>query len=119
MPFPTFTPIVPPVAGTSGSDNYSVLTVAFGDSYSQRMPSGINSVYEEIDLMWQNITFAEMDSIRSFFRSVRGVTPFLFQLPVETTPRTFITTTPLQWQSGPGGITYEVSITIREVFENV
>lgn len=117
MPFITFDPIVMPVAGTGGSDNYNVLSIDFGDNYSQRMPNGLNSVFEEIDLQWEHLSFAELSSLRAFFKSVKGVTPFLFKLPVETELKTFVNSSALNWVSEPGGFTYSASITLREVFD--
>jgi len=66
-------PDIPLSYSTSLTDQVKVRRVDYGDGYSQRSTSNINSVREQWRLVWDGINTADMNTLRDFFRGLRGV----------------------------------------------
>ena len=78
MAIATFNPPINPTPGTTFKPKVELWEAPFGDGYAQATPRGLNHVAETITLKWGGLTFAQMDSIRLFFETQKGMTPFYF-----------------------------------------
>lgn len=94
MAFATF---VPPYgastkfeAGAVEDHEPRVLTAGFGDGYEQRTPDGINTDLATVSPSWPALTWGQGQTIVDFFAARKGVTPFYFTMPGESTPRKWI-----------------------------
>lgn len=70
-----------PDYGLSGQPSFAVDTVQFGDGYAQRRPAGLNSVRREWSVSWTLLSQVEMEVLRDFLLSRKGVHAFLWRLP--------------------------------------
>jgi phage-related protein len=59
----------------------AVLSARFGDGYEQRIPDGINTLKEEISLVFTNRPKAEIDDIKLFLDGTQSVTKFSLIVP--------------------------------------
>lgn len=57
-----------------------ILSARFGDGYFQTAPDGINSVYEEWDIMWENLTASERGTVTTALLTV-AATDYLTWTP--------------------------------------
>jgi phage-related protein len=57
-----------------------ILQARFGDGYFQTAPDGINSIYEEWDIQWENLTLAERTTVVTAIYAV-GATDYLTWTP--------------------------------------
>lgn len=58
---------------TGGSDKYAELVGKFGDGYQQTTPDGINAVAETWNLVFDPISAADIEAIRTFMRTKVGL----------------------------------------------
>ncbi|BAS00608.1 phage minor tail protein  len=93
-------------------------TASFGDGYSQRAPSGLNSVATSINVRWPPMTIGQAQTIDAFLTSKKGVTPFWWTAPGDTAARKWTCGT---WTVSPHnvalGIIGEMTAIFREVFD--
>lgn len=78
---PTFEPPINPSYPVKGRRSPKVLTVPFGDGYSERVRYGINTNPAQVTLTWVNITTAERDAIVEFLEARGGHEAFVYQPP--------------------------------------
>ena len=69
--------------GGRGAEKPRYLGVQFGDGYELRAAEGINNIGRTEQLRWRSITYPERDTLRDFFRGLKGVMPFTWQPPHE------------------------------------
>lgn len=72
-----------PDYGLTDQPEFRVDTVKLGDGYEQRRPAGINSVRRSWSVTWSLISLAEMQTLRDFLKSKKGVEAFEWTLPIE------------------------------------
>lgn len=102
--------------GTDMTPRYNRKRKQLGDNYSLRQKNGVNNVRQEWRLMWENISEADMTTLRDFFNERGGVTAF------EWTP--YGQATELKWISGEPncrpskGLLWNVTVDIEQVFDN-
>ena len=75
--------------GSTRVDETNDLRVDFGGNYSQRASDGINSAKQKWNIIYDNLTTANLTTLLDFLRPLQSNTPFLW-----TPPRQSI---PLQW----------------------
>lgn len=71
--------------GASEASAPKVSNIQFGDGYVQRVSHGINIDGKVWNLNFRNREIDEIDEIVEFFESKKGVDPFLWTPPGETT----------------------------------
>jgi len=116
------TPAAPTTAFTwavdfAASKSYesTARTLPLGESYTQRLVSGLSSQKEEWRVALNNRTNAERDAIRTFLRGARGVSSFVWANPIALSTEKY---TCSKWT-----ITYEsynnnnIQATFERVFE--
>jgi len=54
--------------------------VQFGDGYEQRLVNGINSLQQELNVVFATRPKAQIDDLAAFFESLNGVTKFRFDI---------------------------------------
>lgn len=79
MALPTFTPPIGPSPGTAFKPQIKILEAEFGDGYSQPTPDGLNNVRETVELKWDALTQAQMNTINNFFVARKGAQPFYYK----------------------------------------
>lgn len=90
MTLPVFNPSRNPDQKPDIEETPNVLKTAMGDGYVQRAGNGINNILQNDDLSWTNIDTTSGMAIINFFRDKKGYLPFTYQLPWESSPRTWI-----------------------------
>lgn len=88
----TFSPPRAPSAGTTVTITPRVNKAQFGDGYMQRVSDGLNTVQEKWNVVWNNLTTDQSDTIRSFFEARGGVEAFFWTAPDSTTTKKYICT---------------------------
>lgn len=93
--------------------------VQFGDGYSQRVGYGINSVVERYELNYTNLTGTEKDTIKNFLDSLYVGEAFYYTVPGDTQKKFCLMPGTSKRVSKSGGLLWNISFTIRRVFDNV
>lgn len=88
----TFTPPVNPSQDSSLVKQPNVLSISFGDGYSQRAAQGINNNPAKFDWSWSGLDQTDADAIFNFFEARAGHEAFYYTPPFEITARKFICT---------------------------
>lgn len=108
-------PNILPHKGSNKTIETRVLRAEFGDGYSQRLAAGINSVIDQWEVTWTNLSTTDADTIEAFLSAKKGVEAFLWTPPRESQAKFF---TCAQWSrqpSLPGADT--VNATFRQEFD--
>lgn len=63
------------------STNPRVLEAKFGDGYSQRVADGLNTIMESWGLSFQNRSMVDINTMRAFLESKKGVFSFTWDPP--------------------------------------
>lgn len=113
MPLPSLNSVVVPSLPLSFDETPRVLGVDFGNGYTQRAADGINSLDQNMELVWDPITAAEKDQVLAFLRARNGVSAFSYTLDGLT--RTFTAPTWSSTKNGAGH--YVVKATLKRVFD--
>lgn len=100
MSLSTFTWV--PDWSPSGEESPRVLSVGFGDGYSQEIGDGINTNLPKWELKFSNRSKAEYDAILAFLRARNGVEQFIFTAPGESVAQHWLCKTwnPSPWNGG-------------------
>lgn len=78
----TFTPNPAPTYGpTSKTTTPRILETKYGDGYRQRMADGINSLEQQYEAGWENITTAEKNALIALFVGWGGWDAFSWTIP--------------------------------------
>ena len=62
--------------GIALTQKYAVKRTKFGDGYSQRSTTQINTVRQQWSLVWTNVTKAEAQTLKDFFDGLAGTGTF-------------------------------------------
>jgi phage-related protein len=89
LPVP-FNPPRAPSIGLVEEVSPRVISVVFGDGYSQDCPDGINTVLATMPVTWNRLAKEEADAIFDFFRALAGVERFTYRIPGETRERLWV-----------------------------
>ena len=89
MPYPVFTPPIPPAEGTEIEPDVKVLETKFGDGYGQAAPDGINNIRRTYRFTWAGLSPSESGTIIAFLEGQCGAYAFDFIPPGETALRRF------------------------------
>ncbi len=108
-------PSYPPDIESQRSSTFSVLTVSFGDGYSQRKPQGINSVKDSYTLTWTGLNRTKYDDLYGFLFDTKGVTAFYWTPSQSETQSKWIVTD--LSSSNIGYKLWTVNATVEEVFD--
>jgi phage-related protein len=84
MALDTFAPPYDPSPGTSTKPRLKLLSVDFGDGYTQEMPDGINFLKREVSLTWEALTIVQAAALETFMEGKGGYIPFLYALSNDT-----------------------------------
>lgn len=90
MALQTFAPGQNPNTGLNYQQQPRVLSAAFGDGAVQRTPDGLNTMPRSFDVKWDPVSIEIADYIVGFFETHRGVTPFWWKSPRDSTPRKYV-----------------------------
>ena len=88
----------------------------FGDGYSQRAADGINNKIDSWNIIWDNLTETEMDTIVAALDSVGGHDILTWTPFSESTEKKFILSDGYSFSALSGNI-YKVSTTLEQVFD--
>lgn len=102
-----------PSRGFTGETTPRINVAKFGDGYAQRTTSGINTLDRTWSLQFQQNSLTDVANIEAFFKARKGVTPFSWLPPGESTEVKVVCT---KWSK-----TYDshISATINATFELV
>jgi phage-related protein len=64
---------IEPSYGTDLNQEFEVNRVKFGDGYSQRKVPGLNADPQKWSINWENIHDDDAETLRLFFKGLRGV----------------------------------------------
>lgn len=70
-----------PDKGLPKNSTPKIHLATFGDGYEQRIPDGINSLKETLEVSFNNRPIEEVDRLQALFESLKGVTPINFTIP--------------------------------------
>jgi phage-related protein len=76
--------------GSSRTKKPRVLTVQFGDGYSQRIPDGINPQEESWSLQFPGYTEAQIKTLVAFFDGLNGVGYFRWTAPFDSEEKKWV-----------------------------
>ena len=93
-------------------------TIAFGDGYSQRIPTGINNGLRKWNVSFSDRPKADVDAMTAFWRTRQGATSFTwrpqgFDADVIVICNTY--SRPIQNRYKDGNFVYSVTATFEEV----
>jgi len=115
MAWPTWTPpYLPSQSGTQVQDKPNIIENTFGDGYVQRILNGINFMSGTCTLTWGQIRNTDWQTIVTFMQG-QLVTPFLWQLPDESSPRQWVAAS---WTKAYGTSTWvqNAQLTLKQDF---
>lgn len=78
-------PAITPSVNTKQKKTYRVLKATFGDGYTQRAVDGLNATRQEWDVVWQQLTEADADTITDFLDAREGADAFFWTTPLGPT----------------------------------
>lgn len=104
---------------SSRSVKQRLLVAQFGDGYAQTAADGINSVFEEWSLSWENVTPSERNTITTALR--QAATDYLTWTPTQfgdSTPKRYSVvpnrTADLYTETQAGGGFYTITTNLRQ-----
>lgn len=101
---------------TSMSKKTNVKEVMFNNGYSARFSLGINSVREEWQVVWDNLTTTDKNTIDAALTSAKGVSVLKWASPTDGTIKKFITVD--GWTLVPkSGNLWTITTNLRQVFD--
>lgn len=86
----TFSPPQNPSYGLSTDTQARIIEAKFGDGYSQRAGDGLNSVDEVVNVVWNQLTEVDAQTIVDFFKARAGFESFDWTPPKELTAKKYI-----------------------------
>lgn len=101
--------------GIDATEDINVEEINYGDNYSDSVTRGINPVRQVWNLVWEDITTLQKETLRNFFRNLAGVDYFTW------TPTGQVVN--LKWKSKQikskptGADLWTVTVTARQVFD--
>lgn len=95
---------------------FRTLVSSFGNGYEQRSPDGINNKLVKWDLVWENLTSAEVSSLTTVFDTVGGWDYITYTDPVDSTSKRFKLSDGYS-VSPKAGLIFDVSATLIQVFD--
>lgn len=107
----------PPLSyGIDLDDTYRVKEVALGDGFSQRSADGINHIRQRWRLVWDQVSDADAELVRQFFRDLGGTTNFTWQPPDQLSTLKFISQGAVK-KRFTGYDNNNVSVEVKQVFD--
>ncbi|MGH6646209.1 phage tail protein [Aquabacterium sp.] len=94
---------------------YKILEVKYGNGYSQRAGDGYNKQTESWNLTWDNITLAQLSTLRSAFDAAGGVANFTWMALGDSVDKKWIVKK--HSRSVKSGSVYTLSATLERVFD--
>ena len=101
---------------SAGATKFRLNISQFGDGYSQRTPDGINYQTKSWTINYENITTAELTTIRTFINKVGDGEYFTWTPPDESTSLKWILTGDVKLIAHSGNV-WSVSLQIQQVFD--
>lgn len=117
MPLTLTLPVEPSQSGYSEQDTFRVQVAQFGDGYEQRVVDGINATPRSVSLTCAILTASEKTTLVNFLKARGGWDSFYYTLPSESTPRLWVCDDSVKTSSVDGGVLWDVSFSLREVFD--
>ena len=96
--------------------SYNVLRIKFGNGIEQRSKDGINNRVETWNLVWENMSLAEMNDLVTFFDNLAGVYYFTWVPFGDTVTKKFILEGQLAKTPRSGNM-YNVSGTVTQTYD--
>jgi len=101
---------------SSGNSSFRTIVAQFGDGYSQRAADGINTKEEAWSVVWENITEAQLTTLRSTFDSVEGYDYLTWTAPGDSTEKKWRISGAINISAASGDY-YSVSAQITRVYD--
>ncbi len=100
---------------SSGTKQFRINEVKFGNGYNQRSKDGINNLVGSWSIAWENVSQADKDTIVAALESTAGVDYINWTAPNESTSRTWIMSN--YTIISLSGSIYNITANITQVFE--
>lgn len=94
---------------------HRTLTAQFGDGYSQDAPDGTNAQYDEWNIIYENLTSTNRDTVWTALNAV-GSWDYLTWTPPGDTSKKWKVTKDGVNESAQSGSHYSLSFSIRQVY---
>lgn len=111
-----FNPPVPPTIESQVTFTAVALEAAIASSWSSSSPSGLNAVSGLYSLVWAVLMPDQLVEIEHFLEVHRGLIPFLYTIPSESTQKLFKCKT---WNVTYLGGSFSLKTEFRQVFDVV
>lgn len=83
-------PNIPISYGTAGKTECRILENDYGDGYNQRAADGLNSVVATWDVVWEDVSVNDIDTLEAFFEAKKGYIAFLWTPPRRSVAKKWI-----------------------------
>jgi phage-related protein len=113
--FLIFTPPIEPGEGTSLALTQETFEASYGDGYSQRVESGINSMRRTATVIWPVLSHADADTIAAFFDAHLKTVAFKYAVPPTVTLRKWVVES--YERPEPTALQSSITAQLREVFD--
>lgn len=100
---------------SSGTTDFRVLVSRYGNGYEQRVADGINATIATWQVLWENMTETDFDTLVAAIETAGGVDYFTWTPPGAASSKKFVITS--YTTSAMSGNIYSVSASLRQVFD--
>lgn len=101
---------------SSADTEFKILSAVYGDGYEQRAPDGLNYERDSWNVVWENVTTAELGTIMTALRATQGVDYINWTAPGDSVQKKWVVQGKIGRSAKSGGI-YTVSCTLKQVFD--
>lgn len=102
---------------SAGTKKYRIIKAQFGNGYQQRGKDGINNKMASWNVLWENVTETEMDTIVAALDATNGTTNLTWTPPDEATDKKWIVS---GYNINPlSGSIFTVTASLEQIFDLV
>lgn len=114
---PSALPLLNKISQTSqGNTSFRLNVAQFGDSYSQRVPDGINYTQRKWTINYENLTATELQTVQTFVETVGGGAYFTWQPPGVLATLKWVLDGEVSVTALSGNV-WTVSLTCKQVYD--
>ncbi len=103
--------------GIDQTEEADVEEINYGDNYSARVSRGVNPIRQTWNLIWNDITTAQKEALRTFFRGLKGQDYFTWTPTGQVTNLKFINPKGNTKAAPVGADLWNFSVMARQVFD--
>lgn len=114
----TALPSTPPLSyGTRLQSRRKIIEQMLGDGYSARARKGVNSVRQQWELTWDNVTDEEVATLRDFFETLGAVDNFTWTPPNQDVELKWVEIADSFSADAVSFNNWNVKVSVRQVFD--